>query len=473
MSLRMRILGSFVSIILITVLLTLGVAYWTTERNLRAFTEDISQFEAESLAQFLSQEYTLNNGWSTLELALFETGYLFDEFILGSEFELSEEDLDSFYYQSFSRVVVINLDQEVIIDSFGELEKGEFEPEPFGESATIIDLRTRNPVGTIFVEANADFLAEESDDFMRTTVFTSALGGLLAAILALLLGAWLSGWITTPITALTNATKAIAQQEQAELLPVKSNDELGQMSASFNRMTVAMQTQRDLRKRLIDDVSHEINTPLSVIQLEAKGLKDGLQSPGDAAQQIIHEVDMLRNLVNDLNWLAETDSGELRLNLEEGSLSQLLQNEVGRWQTQAASKNISLTVEAAAGLPSIQLDEGRMSQVMGNLIRNALQHTEAGDSITVTTKINSTPSKSNGQIQVSVIDSGTGIDPADLPHLFERFYRADQSRNRVSGGSGLGLAIAQAIVEAHGGQISIASSGLGHGTTVSFELPII
>jgi len=163
-------------------------------------------------------------------------------------------------------------------------------------------------------------------------LYTTTIGGLLTAAMALLLAAWLSRRITAPVTALTQATQAIAQRGDTALLPVTSSDELGQMSAAFNQMATALQTQRDLRRRLLNDVSHELNTPLSVIRLEAHGLRKGLQTPTRAANQIIQEVNMLRNLVRDLNWLAETESDELRLAVEPYSIHQLLTTEVERWQ---------------------------------------------------------------------------------------------------------------------------------------------
>ena len=126
------------------------------------------------------------------------------------------------------------------------------------------------------------------------------------------------------------------------MLPVTSSDELGRMSGAFNRMTSALETQRELRRRLINDVSHELNTPLSVIQLEAAGLRDGLQTPEDASVHIIQEVDRLRGLVTDLNWLAETDHGELRLTLEASSVHQLLAEEVERWQPQSQARQVEL-----------------------------------------------------------------------------------------------------------------------------------
>ena len=267
------------------------------------------------------------------------------------------------------------------------------------------------------------------------------------------------------MTALTEATQAIAQGDTTRL-PVTSSDELGRMNAAFNQMTAALETQRELRRRLINDVSHELNTPLSVILLEARGLGDGLQSPADASAQIIQEVDRLRGLVTDLDWLAETDHGELRLSLEAGSVNNLLIAEVERWQPRAQARQVKLSLEAPADLPNITLDRMRMSQALGNLISNALYSTDAGGSVAIGARL-----QDDDALAISIADDGIGIDDADLPHLFDRFYRTDQSRIRRTTGAGLGLAITKAIIEAHGGTIAVVSAGPGQGATVTIRLP--
>ena len=276
------------------------------------------------------------------------------------------------------------------------------------------------------------------------------------------------------MTALTEATQAISQGDTTSL-PVTSSDELGRMSAAFNRMTSALETQRELRRRLINDVSHELNTPLSVIQLEARGLRDGLQSAESASDHIIQEVDRLRGLVTDLDWLAETDHGELRLTLEPSSVYELLSAEAERWQPQAQAQQVELSLEASADLPDMSFDRARMSQALGNVLGNAVHASEAGGHITLRAALESDLSSDTGQVQalaISVIDDGIGIHAADLPHVFDRFYRTDQSRSRRAGGTGLGLAITRAIVEAHGGTIDVSSDGPGRGATVTVRLPL-
>ena len=203
-----------------------------------------------------------------------------------------------------------------------------------------------------------------------------------------------------------------------------------------------------------------------MIQLEAQGLRDGLQTPESASDHIIQEVNRLRGLVTDLDWLGETDYGELRLTLEANSIGELLTAEVDRWQPQSQARQIELSLEVSDDLPDMVFDRMRMSQALGNVLSNAMHCTEAGGSIVLRAGL-----ESDALLAVSIIDSGTGIDAADLPHAFDRFYRTDQSRSRGIGGTGLGLAITRAIVEAHGGTITVASGGLGQGAAVTLRLP--
>ena len=321
-------------------------------------------------------------------------------------------------------------------------------------------------MGHVYVDVNREFLSTESHGFLRTLLYIALVGGALTAGVAIMLALWLSKRITAPVSALTEATQAIAQGDTTRL-PVASSDELGRMSEAFNRMTVALETQRELRRRLINDVSHELNTPLSVIKLEAKGLSDGLQTPGDASDHIILEVDRLSGIVTDLDWLAETDHGEPSLRRESSSVHEMLAAEMERWLPQSLARQVQLTLEASADLPDVDIDRMRMSRALGNVIGNAVQSTGPGGSIAVGAAL-----EGDETLAISVSDDGIGIDAGDLPHVFERFYRTDQSRSHGIGGTGLGLAITRAIVEAHGGTIAIASGGLGEGVTVTIRLPL-
>ena len=466
MTLRWRIMASTVLVVVLTVLTSVGVGYYATQARLGVFVERIGGDEAVQLARNLSREYTAAGGWGTQDRTLSRAGYTY---VGVSERERSEEN-EGEHFELFHRdpvrVVIVGVDGRVVEDNFSELLPGAAAPDLGGHSETVLDLASNRPVGHVYVDVNREFLSTESHGFLNALLYITLIGGTLTVGVAILLAFWLSKRITSPVTALTEATQAIAQGDTSRL-PVTSSDELGKMSAAFNRMTSALETQRELRRRLINDVSHELNTPLSVIKLEAKGLRDGLQTPESASDHIIHEVDRLGGIVTDLDWLAETDQGELRLTLEATSVHELLTAEADRWQPQAQARQVELSLIASADLPDMDLDRMRMNQALGNVVGNAINCTETGGNIAI-----KAGTQGGEELVISVTDDGIGIDDADLPHVFDRFYRTDRSRSRGIGGTGLGLAITRAIVEAHGGTIAVASDGPGEGVTVTIRLPL-
>ena len=466
MSLRWRIMGLTVLVVAITALVSVGVGYYATQSRLGVFVDQIGDDEATRLARNLSREYTAAGDWETVDRALSEAGYTYDGAGNGEGDSEGEGESSELFHQDRIRVVIVGADGRVVEDNLSDLPPGADAPDMGGHRGTVFDLAANQPVGYVYVDVNQELLATESNRFLSALLYIILIGGALTIGVAVLLAAWLSKRITAPVTALTEATQAISQGDTTNL-PVTSSDELGQMSAAFNRMTSALETQRELRRRLINDVSHELNTPLTVIQLEARGLRDGLQSTESASDHIIQEVNRLRGLVTDLDWLAETDHGELRLMLEASSVYELLSAEAERWQPQAQAQQVGLSLEVSADLPEMDLDRMRMSQALGNVLGNAVHAVEPGGNIALSATLDS-----GEALEISVIDDGIGIDAADLPHVFDRFYRTDQSRSRRAGGTGLGLAITRAIVEAHGGAIDVSSDGLGKGAAVTIRLPM-
>ena len=466
MSLRWRIMGSTVLVIVLTVLISVGVGYYATQARLGVFVDEIGDDEASRLAQNLSREYTAAGGWETVDRPLSEAGYIYDGAPQRERHEEGEGESFELFHTDPIRVVIAGVDARVVKDNLSELSPGTAAPDLDGHRETVFNLNTNRPVGHVYVDVDRDFLSAESHGFLNTLLYITGIGGMLTVGVAILLAAWLSKRITAPVTALTEATQAIAKGDTTRL-PVTSSDELGRMSAAFNQMSSTLETQRDLRGRLINDVAHELNTPLSVIQLEARGLRDGLQASESASDHITQEVDRLRGLVTDLSSLAETDYGELRLTLQASSVYELLTAEVDRWQPQSQARQVELSLEVSADLPDMDLDRMRMSQALGNVLSNAIHCTQAGGNIVLTAGL-----ESDEALAISVIDDGIGIPAADLPRVFDRFYRADQSRSRGIGGTGLGLAITQAIVEAHGGTIALTSDGLGEGVAVTIRIPL-
>ncbi len=459
-------MAATVLVVVLTVLTSIGVGYYATQSRLGVFVERLGDDEAKQLALNLSREYTAAGGWGTVDRPLSEAGYTYEGASQGEQSEAAEGEHAELSHQDPIRIVIVGFDGRVVRDNAAELPSGSAPPELSGHRETVFDLRTNQPVGQVYVDVNQELLSGESHGFLNTLLYITLVGGALTVGVAILLAAWLSKRITAPVTALTEATQAIAEGGTTHL-PVRSSDELGRMSAAFNRMTTTLETQRDLRKRLINDVSHELNTPLSVILLEAKGLRDGLQSPDSASDHIIQEVDRLRGLVTDLDWLAETDRGELRLTPEALSIHDLLAAELERWQPQSQARQVEISLYVPDDLPDVNLDRMRMSQALGNVVGNAIRCTEVGGSVVVRAD-----REGDETLAISVIDDGIGIAAADLPHVFDRFYRTDQSRSHGIGGTGLGLAITRAIVEAHRGRIAVASEGPGQGAAVTIRLPL-
>ncbi|MFQ5341492.1 MAG: sensor histidine kinase [Anaerolineae bacterium] len=287
-----------------------------------------------------------------------------------------------------------------------------------------------------------------------------------AAGIALLLGIILARTLTQPLRDLTSATRAMAKGEIEQEVAVRSSDELGELAASFNQMSADLARANQLRRQMTADIAHDLRSPLTVIAGYVESLRDGVLKPtAERFDTIYNEVEHLQRLVEDLRTLSLADAGELPLNRQLTSPQNLLERAAASYRHQAGQQNVALRVKAAPGLSEIDVDPERMAQVLGNLVSNALRYTPAGGQIVLSAE------GTADTVLLSVQDSGAGIAPEDLPRVFDRFYRGDAARQQHDGESGLGLAIAKAMVEAHGGTLSVASE-LGRGTTFMIALPV-
>lgn len=293
-------------------------------------------------------------------------------------------------------------------------------------------------------------------------------GALIGAVIALLLGIFLSRTLTRPIRELTRATHAVSEGDLSQQVPVRSKDELGELAQAFNKMSSELSRSVNARKQMTADIAHELRTPLSLILGHAEAVHDGVLPPTRENFEIIREeAERLEHLVNDLRILSLADAGELSINPQRVEPERLLQEVAAIYQYQTQRKNITLDLEIAAPLSGIEVDPGRMTQVLTNILDNALRHTPEGGRIILSAR------EVENQIELAIQDSGPGLEAEDIDRIFDRFYRADSSRQRdgvVPGGSGLGLAIARSIVQAHGGQLS-AESEMGKGLKVIVRLP--
>jgi histidine kinase len=268
---------------------------------------------------------------------------------------------------------------------------------------------------------------------------------------------------------MSHATQRIASGRYDEHVQVNGEDELAQLAIRFNQMAEKLNEVESMRRRLIGDVSHELRTPLTAIKGSMEGLMDGVLPATDETFQQIHaEADRLNRLVDDLQELSRVEAHAYKLDIRELDVRSLIKTVTKRLMPQAESKRITLDLDLPPpDLPPVLADEDRAIQILTNLTGNALQYTPESGRVTISAK------RVADEVELSVHDTGIGIPPEHLSHIFDRFYRVDKSRSRqAGGGSGIGLTIARALVEAQGGRIWAESAGEGQGSTFIFTLPI-
>lgn len=291
-------------------------------------------------------------------------------------------------------------------------------------------------------------------------------GALGATAVALLIGVLLARTISHPVRELIVATRRVARGELGQQVPVRTQDELGELAASFNQMSGDLARSLELRRQMTADIAHELRTPLSLIMGYTEALSDGKFQGAPETFDILHEeAQHLSRLVDDLRTLSLADAGELSLTRRLAAPQALLARAASAHAAQAQEQEVALRVEADPDLPEIEVDPDRIAQVLDNLVSNALRYTPAGGEIVLCA------AQHADILELRVRDSGAGIPPEELPHIFDRFYRGEKSRYQKNGESGLGLAIARSIVEIHGGTIEVQST-VGAGTTFSIRLPV-
>ena len=226
-----------------------------------------------------------------------------------------------------------------------------------------------------------------------------------------------------------------------------------------------MELSDEQRRALLADVAHELRTPLTIIRGRLEGVLDGVYAADeDSVAPVLEEVYVLERLVDDLQLLTLADSGQLHFDRKRLDLANVAQRTVGLFEAEAADRNISLILDMKPDLPAVLADEQRVGQVLGNLVGNALRYINPNGQVKISA------GSSGAQVEIAVSDTGPGLSEADLPHLFDRFWRGEKSRARASGGAGLGLAIARQLVEAQGGRIWASNEPAG-GLRVAFTLP--
>ena len=288
------------------------------------------------------------------------------------------------------------------------------------------------------------------------TVRVATVAGLVLAV-ALAVTLLVGRRISRPLRALTHAVESGASD-----LPVRGRDEIGRLTAAFNDLAERREAVERQRRAMVSDIAHELGSPLTNIRAWLQAARDGVTAPdAELLDLLADEAELLEHVIDDLRDLAAADAGRLRLHPEPVYVNELLGQVVAAHGSRA--DGVTIAVETT-GDPEVMLDPNRIRQAVGNLLSNAVRHSPPGATVTVRSRLD------GDDLVIEVADTGTGIAEHDLPHVFDRFWRADKSRNRNTGGSGLGLAIVRKLAEAHGGTAT-ATSRLGHGSTFTLRLP--
>jgi len=295
------------------------------------------------------------------------------------------------------------------------------------------------------------------------------MAGALAGGLGLALGLLMAWGLAAPLRRLAVGARRIAAGQFHERVPVAGPAEVRTVATAFNDMAAALAAGEAERRQMVADIAHELRTPLTVIQGNLRAMLDEVYPLTRDEVARIYEASLgLSRLVDDLRMLSLAEAGRLDLHVQPVAVEPLLAREAALFADLAAGQGVHLHVETSGDLPEALADPERLAQVLHNLLSNALRHTPAGGRITLRAQV---AVGANGALRLEVEDTGAGIAPEDLPHVFERFYRADRGRTRERGGSGLGLTIAQELVRLQGGAMGVESAP-GQGARFWFTLPV-
>lgn len=437
-SLRLKLLMSFFLVIAIGV----GtIAYIASNSAINQFDRYISRDQAERyqrLALTFSNYYRYMGSWDEVS------------------------DLTAKISEMYNERIVLTDPSGVVIGDTSEKLTGEKIGSDWSSKSVTINLGDFS-IGKIYIRTQQRSPLQKT--FINSVNKSVLTGGIIAGIVGIVLALLFSRNILKPIRELTEATKKMQQGELDQRVNTSSGGEIGKLGASFNELARRLKEQKALREEMVSDVAHELRNPLSNIQGYLEGLREGMIDPTKQVFETLHQQSLVLNrLVNDLRDVNRAKAGKLNLDKKLLVLEDIITREIKALKAKADETGVELRRDLN-GPNLLKADPERISQVVRNLLDNAMTHTPKGGEIKIETRT------SSGEVITTVSDEGAGIPEEDLPYIFDRFYRVDKSRSRGTGGTGLGLTIAKEIIESHGGRIT-AKSSEGKGSTFEFTLPL-
>ena len=440
-SLRFRLLVAFTLAILVAIAATSFFVVFSARGEIRQFQERSIRIHTIRVERILSHYYSEHQGWTGIQ-----------PFV---------EQMEALRGQ---RIVLTDTSGIVVADSQGDLLGARYHSDSPGK--LLSSPRSDDVLGTLYISPRSPFDVTSPQRLIGPISRFLLWGSLVAVAIAIAITFFLSRRILAPVKALTLTAKLLGQGDFSQRIHVRDKGEMGELAQAFNSMADDLERAEQLRRDMVADVAHELRTPLTNLTGYLEAVEDGVKKPDKETIRILQdEASLLARLVDELQELSLAEAGELRLDCQTQDMSRLIDQVVTPLRLQVAAKGVSVSVDLPDNLPPVNIDSQRISQVLRNLLDNAVAHTAEGNTVTVTAW------QQDNQVKVSVADTGEGIPAEELPNIFERFYRVDKSRTRATGGSGLGLTIARRLVEAHGGSIE-ARSEPGKGSLFIFTIPI-
>lgn len=452
---RIKLILAFSIVVIISVGSVVFVAQQSTEKAIHAVMGNDSPIDSETLIKELSNYYQVNQSWDDVQ-----------HFLLRTQESSNQEDVGG-------GKKIRNSIQIQLIDTSGVI-VADTKVTSVGDKINLANVKSIVPVtldgqtiGYLHLEGNQNAYSygRQGQQLASKLNKAAVTAGIIAGGVALLLALIFTYHLVEPIQELTNAANKLGDGDLAQRVDVHGNDELATLGKTFNLMADSLQRAQETRKVLTADIAHELRTPLAIQRANLEAIQDGIYPPSNDILNIILEQNlMLSRLVNDLRLLAIADAGQLNLSISRIDFNSFISHVLERFKAQADNKKVRLEFEPGQ-IPKINGDIGRLEQILNNLLSNAVRHTQKGGKISVKTTL------AVNFVNLEVKDNGPGIPQEDLPHIFNRFYRVDKSRNREDGGTGIGLAIAKKLAEAHGGDL-IAANHPDGGAVFTLKLPL-
>lgn len=461
LSIKSKLSLTIALIVLLTVALISFLSNYLIQNQFKSYVTAQQEKTAEQIVQSISVQYDpAADSWNadfihTIGMYALYDGYIVKVYDKGGNPVWDAETCD----MSLCTRVMDDISHRMMME-FPEV-NGEF------TTRTFPVIQDEKEIGTVTIGYFGPFFFSE-DDFLFLDALNKILAavGALSLLLAVVAGIFLARHLSKPILETVNAAQDIADGKyETRIREGTGTKEVDQLVDSINYLAQCLAKQEALRRQLTADVAHELRTPLTTVQTHLEAILEGVWEPTrERLESCYDEMNRLSSLVSDLERLASVESGNLKLNKTQISLRELADKILRDFEKEWKDKRLDVGAEGDCSL--VHADRDRISQVLINLISNAVKYTPDGGKIRVFL------SDRPDSVVLHIQDTGIGIPEEELPYIFERFYRADKSRNRNTGGSGIGLAIVKSIVSAHGGTIDVESR-LGEGSNFIVTLPKI